>query len=133
MYQRRVFRFGITDQDGIVRTDQKYVGNFPLCREGLARTGGTQNQAIGVLQLSSVHHNHVVGKRVQAIVQGFSLLEQLLCSKGNENGCGTGSQAAFDGNQVHSQRKAAHQAIFLPVIQTTQAAVCLLRNTGCLE
>lgn len=60
----------VADND-IIIGHEKSIGNFTLCGEGFARTGRTQNQAIGVLEPLAVHHDKVVGEGVQAIVQRF--------------------------------------------------------------
>ena len=61
---------GIADDDVIIR-NQEGVGNLTLGAEGFAGTGGSQNQAVGVLELLPVHHDEVLGQGVQAVVEGF--------------------------------------------------------------
>ena len=63
-------RFRVTDND-IIAGKQKAVGNFSFCAERLTGTRRTQNQAIGVFQQLSVHHDEVVGQGIDAVVQGF--------------------------------------------------------------
>ena len=83
--ERSVFGFGVAD-DNIIGSDHKDIGNLTLCREGLTRTGRTQNQAVGVFEQLAVNHNEVVGKSVDTAVQSFlSGLEQLLGGKGYKN------------------------------------------------
>ena len=60
----------VTDND-IIAGKQKAVGNFSFCAEGLTGTRRTQNQAVGVFQQLSIHHDEVVGLSIDAIVQSF--------------------------------------------------------------
>lgn len=46
-HQCRIFGFGITDDD-VVTGGEEGIGDLTLCGEGLAGTGGTQNQTVGV-------------------------------------------------------------------------------------
>ena len=68
--KRCVLRFRVTDND-IITGKQKAVGNFSFCAEGLTGTRRTQNQAVGVFQQLSIHHDEVVGQGVDAVVQSF--------------------------------------------------------------
>ena len=70
IHQRCVLRFRVTDDD-IIIGKQKAVGNLTLGAERLTGTRRTQNQAVGVFQQLSVHHDEVVGQGVDAVVQGF--------------------------------------------------------------
>ena len=73
--KRCVLRFRVTD-DNIITGKQKAVGNFSFCAEGLTGTRRTQNQAVGVFQQLSIHHDEVVGQGVDAVVQSlFAVLE----------------------------------------------------------
>ena len=68
-------RFRVTDND-IITGKQKAVGDFSFCAEGLTGTRRTQNQAVGVFQQLSIHHDEVVGQGVDAVVQSlFAVLE----------------------------------------------------------
>ena len=69
-HQRCVLRFRVTDDD-IIIGKQKAVGNLTLGAERLTGTRRTQNQAVGVFQQLSVHHDEVVGQGVYAVVQSF--------------------------------------------------------------
>ena len=62
--------FRVTDDD-IIIGKQKAVGNLTLGAERLTGTRRTQNQAVGVFQQLSVHHDEVVGQGIDAVVQGF--------------------------------------------------------------
>ena len=132
MNQREIFPFRVSD-DNIVLRYEKRIGYFPLCREGFAGTGCSENQAVGILQFFAVHHDDVVGQGVQAIVERFAAHEQFLGGERNKNGRGRGGQRPPDRDVVEPQRQAAHQAIFLHIVQPAQRAVILLRNTCHLE
>ena len=127
------FAFGIIDNN-IIICHQKGVGNFTFCRETFARAGSAQNQAIRVFQLFAVHHDEVVGKRIQAVVQRFfSALVQFLCGKGDKDSRAAGGQSPLNFDLTVCQRQAAHQPLLLLVVQSAQVAVVLLCNTGCLK
>ena len=68
--KRCVLRFRVTDDD-IIIGKQKAVGNLTLGAERLTGTRRTQNQAVGVFQQLSIHHDEVVGQGIDAIVQRF--------------------------------------------------------------
>ena len=68
--KRCVLRFRVTD-DNIIIGKQKAVGNLTLGAERLTGTRRTQNQAVGVFQQLSIHHDEVVGQGIDAVVQGF--------------------------------------------------------------
>ena len=70
LHQRCVLRFRVTDDD-IIIGKQKAVGNLTLGAERLTGTRRTQNQAVGVFQQLSIHHDEVVGQGIDAVVQGF--------------------------------------------------------------
>ena len=75
LHQRCVLRFRVTDDD-IIIGKQKAVGNLTLGAERLTGTRRTQNQAVGVFQQLSIHHDEVVGQGVDAVVQSlFAVLE----------------------------------------------------------
>ena len=70
LHQRCVLRFRVTDDD-IIIGKQKAVGNLTLGAERLTGTRRTQNQAVGVFQQLSIHHDEVVGQGIDAVVQRF--------------------------------------------------------------
>ena len=70
IHQGCVLRFRVTDDD-IIIGKQKAVGNLTLGAERLTGTRRTQNQAVGVFQQLSIHHDEVVGQGIDAVVQGF--------------------------------------------------------------
>ena len=75
LHQRGVLCLRVAD-DNIITGKQKAVGNFSFCAEGLTGTRRTQNQAVGVFQQLSIHHDEVVGQGVDAVVQSlFAVLE----------------------------------------------------------
>ena len=133
VHQRRVFAFGIIDNNIIVR-HQKRIGNLTFCRETFARAGSAQNQAIRVFQLLAIHHNQVVGQSIQTVVQRFfSALVQFLRGKGDEDSRAAGGQSPLNFDLAVCQRQAAHQTLLLLEVQSAQVAVVLLGNTGCLK
>ena len=67
-HQRGVLGLRVTDDD-IITGEQETVGNLALGRKTFAGAGCAQNQAVGVLQQLAVHHDEVVGKSVDAVVQ----------------------------------------------------------------
>ena len=76
--------FWVADDDIIVRHEE-CVADLTLCAERLARAGGAEDQAIGVLQFFPVYHNQVVGQSIQAIIQAFlAVVEQFLCGNGTK-------------------------------------------------
>ena len=105
--------FWVADDDIIVRHEE-CVADLTLCAERLARAGGAEDQAIGVLQLLPVHHDKVVGQGVQAVIQAFfARLVQFLCGKRHKNRCAAGGQTALDLNLAVCQWQAAHQPLLL--------------------
>ena len=127
------FAFGVVD-DNIIVCHQKSVCDLTLCRETFAGTGRAQNQAVGILQSLSVHHDKVVGQGVQAVIQAFfAKLVKFLCGERNEDGGTAGGQSSLNFDLAVSQRQAAHQPLLLLVVQSAQVAVVLLCNTGCLK
>lgn len=125
------FAFGVVDDNIIIR-HQKGICDFTLCRETFAGAGSTQNQAIGVLQLLPVHHNQIVGESIQTVVQRFFAgLVQFLCGERDEDGRAAGGQPSLNFDLAVCQRQAAHQPLFLLVVQSAQVAVVLLGNGAC--
>ena len=105
--------FRVAD-DNIIVCHEECVADLTLCAERLARTGGAQNQAVGILQSLSVHHDKVVGQGVQAVIQAFFAgLIKFLRGERNEDGCAAGSQAALNFDLAVCQRQAAHQPLLL--------------------
>ena len=128
-----VLRLRVADDHIIIR-HQKGVGDLPLGGKGLARTGRTQNQPVGVFQGFPVHHDQVVGQGVQAVIEGFlPVLEQLLRGERDKNGGGAGGQPPLDLNEVLRQRQGGHQPLLLLEVQAAQDAVVLLGDALGLE
>ena len=133
LHQRSVLTFWVAD-DNIIVCHEERIADLTLCAERLARAGGAEDQAIGVLQFFPVYHNQVVGQGVQAIIQAFlAIVEQLLCGKRHKDCRAAGGQTALDLNLAVCQWQAAHQPLLLLEIQPAQIAVVLLGNTGCLK
>ena len=119
--------------DNIVRCGKEHVGDLTLCTERLTASRCSEDQTVRVFQLLPVCHNHVVGHRVQTIIEGIALHKKLLCGERHKDGGGSGSQCPLDGNEIICQRQAAHKALLLQIIQTVQCAVELLRDTSSLK
>ena len=133
LYQRIILALGIT-YDYVVVRNQIGVGNLPLGAEGFAAAGCAQNQTVGRFLPFAVYHDQIVGKGVQAVIQGFAFgLEQLLRHKGNENGRAAGGQSPLDFNLVKPQRQRRNQRLFLLEIQPFQRAVVFLGDSLRLE
>ena len=108
LHQRSVLCFRVCDDDIIVRHEER-VADLALCAEGLAGTGRTQNQAVGIFQLFPVYHNQIVGQSIQAIIQAFlAVVEQLLCGKRHKNRRAAGGQTALYLNLAVCQRQRRH-------------------------
>ena len=69
----KILGFGVADDDVILR-DEEGVRHFALGGEGFTGTGRTQDQPDGVLEPLAVNHDHVVGQRVQPVVESLSLI-----------------------------------------------------------
>lgn len=133
LHQGGVLRFRITDDHVVIR-HQESIGDLALGTEGLTGTGRSEDQAVRVLQCLPVHHDEVVGKSVQAVIQGFpSGLEQFLGGKGYKNCRARSSESAADIDEAMGKGQAAHEGIFLLEIQAPQHAVMLLGDGTCLE
>ena len=105
--------FWVADDDIIVRHEE-CVADLTLCAERLARAGGAEDQAIGVLQFFPVYHNQVVGQGVQAIIQAFlAIVEQLLCGKRHKDCRAAGGQTALDLDLAVCQRQRGHKPLLL--------------------
>ena len=59
LHQREVFALRIAYHDVIAR-GKEHIGYFPLGGEGLAGTGGAENQTVGIFQQLPIHHDDVV-------------------------------------------------------------------------
>ena len=125
--------FWVADDDIIVRHEE-CVADLTLCAERLARAGGAEDQAIGVLQLLPVHHDKVVGQSIQPIVQAFfSTLIKFLRGERNENCRAAGGQPSLNLDLAVCQRQATHQPLLLLEIQPAQVAVVFLSDGACLK
>ena len=133
LHQGGVLCFRITDDHIIIR-HQESIGDLTLGTERLTGTGGSEDQAVRVLQGFAVHHDEVVGKSVQSVVKGFLPgLEQLLGGKGYKNRRARSGESAADINEIMGKRQAAHEGIFLLEVQAPQHTVMFLGDTGSLE
>ena len=125
--------FRVTDDDIIVRHEER-ITDLTLCAEGFTGTGSAQNQAIRVFQLFAVHHDEVVGKRIQAVVQRFfSALVQFLRGKGDEDSRAAGGQSPLNFDLAVCQRQRGHKPLLLLEIQPAQIAVVLLGDGAGLK
>ncbi len=64
--------------------------------------------AFGVFQTLAVGQNQVIGKSVQAVVEGFTLHKKLLGGKGHEYGGTAGGEAPLNGDLVEAQGEGGH-------------------------
>ena len=125
--QREILAFRVAD-DHVVVSHQQDISDFTLCGERFTGTRRTKNQTVGVLQVFPVHHDHIVGQRVQSAVQGLSIhLEQFLGRKGNKNSGGRCGQSPLNTDFVITQGQAGYHAAFLLKVQRNQLAVMLYR------
>ena len=131
-HQRIILAFRVCN-DNIVRCGEEHIGDFTLCTERLTASRCAEDQTVRVFQLLPVCHNHVVGYRVQTVIEGIPLHEKLLRGERHKDGGGSGSQRPLDGNEVICQRQAAHKTLLLQIIQTVQSAVELLSDASSLK
>ena len=132
MDERVVLAFRVA-YDHVVPGDKENIGDLPLCGEGFAGAGRTEDQAVRVFELLAVHHDHVVGKSIQPVIEGFALHEELLCRERDKDRGRSGRQGPFDRDQVQPEGNAAHQSLLLLIIQPAEYAVVFLCNAGGLE
>ena len=132
LHKGEILGFGVADDDVILR-DEEGVRHFALGGEGLTGTGRTQDQPVGVLELLAVNHDHVVGQRVQPVVESFAALKKLLRGERHENRCAGSGQPAFDLHLIDADRQRGHQPLFLLEVKTLERTVILLGNGGGLE
>ena len=105
LHQRRILRLRVAD-DNIIVGHEESVRNLSFCGERFTGTRGAENQAVGILQRLAIHHDKVVGERVQPIIQGFRpVLIQLLRGEWHEDGRGAGGHGPLNLNQVLRQGK----------------------------
>ena len=126
------FGFGVTDDD-VILGDEEGVRHFALGGEGLTGTGCTQDQPVGVLEPLAVNHDHVVGQRIQPIVESFAALKKLLRGERHENRCAGSGQPALDFHLIDADRQRGHQPFLLLEVKTLERTVVLLSNGGGLE
>ena len=105
--------FWVAD-DNIIVCHEECVADLTLCAEGFTGTGSAQNQAVGIFQSLSVHHDKIIGQGVQTVVQAFfTVVEQLLRGKRYKNRRAAGGQPPLDLDLAVCQRQAAHQPLLL--------------------
>ena len=68
--QRRILCLRIR-YDHIVVRNQECICDLPLRSKRLTGTGSTKDQAVRVLKQLSVHHDQVIGKCIQSIIQSL--------------------------------------------------------------
>ena len=132
LHKGEILGFGVTDDDVILR-DEEGVRHFALCGEGLTGTGRTQDQPVGVFELLAVNHDHVVGQRIQPVVESFAALKKLLRGEWHENRRAGSGQSAFDLHLIDADRQRGHQPFLLLKVKTLERTVILLGNGGGLE
>ena len=132
LHEGKILGFGVADDDVILR-DEEGVRHFALGGEGLTGTGCTQDQPVGVLELLAVNHDHVVGQRVQPVVESFAALKKLLRGERHENRCAGSGQSALDLHLIDTDRQRGHQPFLLLEVETLERTVVLLSDGGGLE
>ena len=132
LHKGEILGFGVADDDVILR-DEEGVRHFTLGGEGLTGAGCTQDQPVGVFELLAVNHDHVVGQRVQPVVESFAALKKLLRGEWHENRRAGSGQSAFDLHLIDADRQRGHQPFLLLKIKTLERTVILLGNGGGLE
>ena len=76
LHQRLVFPLGIGD-DHVRVVGQQEVDDLLLCREGFARTGHVENEAVAVEQVVTVDQDHVLGDDVYTLEHAAAVLDLL--------------------------------------------------------
>ena len=71
LHRVEILGFGVADDD-VSLGDEEGVRHCALGGEGCTGTGRTQDQPVGVLEPLAVNHDHVVGQRVQPVVESFA-------------------------------------------------------------
>ena len=132
MHQRVILAFRIA-YDHVILCNKEDIGDLTLGREGFTGTRGSEDQSVRVLQLLPVHHDHVVGKGIQPVIERLALHEQFLCGKRHKDRCGRCGQRPLDRYLIEPQGDAAHQPLFLLVIKPPEYTVVFLRDARCLE
>ena len=118
LHQRSILTFWAADDDIIVRHEE-CVADLTLCRETFAASRCAKNQAVGVFQLFTVHHDQIVGQGVQTIIQAFlAVVEQFLRGKRHKNRRAAGGQPSLNFDLAVCQWQAAHQPLLLLKIKT---------------
>ena len=132
LHKGEILGFGVADDDVILR-DEEGVRHFALSGEGLTGTGCTQDQPVGVLEPLAVNHDHVVGQRVQPVVESFAALKKLLRGERHENRRAGSGQSTFNFHLIDADRQRGHQTLFLLEVETLERTVVLLSDSGGLE
>ena len=132
LHEGKILGFGVADDD-VILCDEEGVRHFTLCGEGLTGTGRTQDQSVGVFELLAVNHDHVVGQRIQPVVESFAALKKLLRGERHENRCAGSGQSALNLHLIDADRQRGHQPFLLLEVKTLERTVILLGNGGGLE
>ena len=132
LHEGEILGFGVADDDVILR-DEESIGHFSLGGEGLTGTGRTQDQSVGVFEPLAVNHDHVVGQRVQPVVESFAALKKLLRGERHENRRAGSGQSALNFHLIDADRQRGHQTLFLLEVETLERTVVLLSDGGGLE
>ena len=127
-HQRRIFAHGVKD-DNTVIGGKKHIHKFPFSAEALAAPRNAKVQPVRVFQLLAVCHDDIMGKGVQAVIDGLAVHAELLRHKRNENRRGAGCHATLYLNPVVAEGQTGHKALFLLEVQSLQKAVVLLHDT----
>ena len=77
-----------------------------------------------------VNHDHVVGQRIQPVVESFAALKKLLRGERHENRRAGSGQSALNLHLIDADRQRGHQPFFLLKVETLERTVILLGNSG---
>ena len=131
-HQRGIFAHGVKD-DNTVIGGKKHIHKFPFSAEALAAPRNAEVQPVRVFQLLAVCHDDIMGKGVQAVIDGLAVHAELLRHKRNENRRGAGCHATLYLNPVVAEGQTGHKALLLLEVQPLQKAVVLLHDTRYCE
>ena len=127
-HQRRVFAHRVKNDNAVIG-GKEHIDKLPLSGEALSSTRYAEIQAVGIFQLLAVRHDDIVGKGIQAIIDGLAVHAELLRHKRNEDGRGAGCHTPLYLNAVVAEGQAGHKALFLLKVQPLQNAVVFLHDT----
>ena len=124
--QRAVFRFGVNDDNVVVR-GQCDFRDLALGGKGFAGAGDAENEAIAVQKLLAVGQNKILGDGVLPVVDAVPVSNFLRLER-HEHGEGFCGQRPQRVNAPQTKRQRSDQAVLLLKAQFRQLAQVLARN-----